>query len=131
MRLIVLFGLFFSWACVNVEPAPIQLDKSKIKGYWEVLEAKRNGKSTGTLKDAFFKFSNSDKLVTNVLGQDDAQLISWRDSTFISADSSYVYKVRRLNQDTLDLSFTYMRYQFELSLVRSSSAKPLSTTPIN
>ncbi len=120
MRILALALLLLCVSCASDSPtAPVAaIDHSGVIGYWELVSASRNGKPTGTLKDAYFNFELPASMQTNLFGNEIPNDYSWQDSTIVIVDSSMMYRVRSLTPDSMELSFDLNRYAFDLSLIR-------------
>jgi len=103
------------------------INKDDIIGKWDLMEAKRNGKITESLADAYLQFDTAENLTTNLFGATAKQQVSWQDSTVTVADSSVSYHISTLESDTLMLSFDIQRYLFDLTFVRALYNDSLST----
>lgn len=117
---VILFFFAVVVSCQEPVASGPDLDRSEIIGLWNVESARRNGKVTETVQDAFFNFVAEDSLSTNILGDTFTQHISWRDSLITPEDSLVQYKVITLQNDTLQFSFMLQRFEFEIILVKQS-----------
>lgn len=74
MKFRILFFTFFSTTCFFLscvgEPKedPLAIDKV-LPGYWELVEAKRNGKPAPSLQGTYFEFDSLGVISTNLTGE--------------------------------------------------------------
>jgi len=118
---IILFTICFVSLLLSCKEEQIILD-SDIHGHWEVIAAKRNGKLTATLKDAYFTFNDERIFSTNIYGEPkdfDFELDS--DKIMQSGDQSSEFKIMSLQNDTLHLSSRMLNYNFDFLAVKSDS----------
>ncbi len=95
---------------------------SDVHGHWEVIAAKRNGKLTATLKDAYFTFHDANVLSTNIFGQpQEFDFTLDADKIIQSGGQSTEYKIMSLHNDTLHLNSRMLNYNFDFLAVKSDS----------
>lgn len=119
----ILFIYTLIWGSCGEVSKPQAMEstiQSDIVGFWELHSAKRNGRSTESLQDAHFTFEQPNFFSTNVFGTDLLQEVIWKDSTFMPMDSSMIYRVESLMEDTLQLTFDVQRYTFDLMCLRAA-----------
>ena len=97
------------------------IDESTIQGKWEVVEARRNGKVTGTLHGAFFEFTE-DKMKTNITGQEQTSDISYNGLQIRATGGSdnARYNVEKIDEDNLILKTNLRNFDFIFRLQRTS-----------
>ncbi|MEL6123468.1 MAG: hypothetical protein AAFR14_07080 [Bacteroidota bacterium] len=112
--LLIVF-IFCSWSSDKSVP---DLD---LIGKWDLYAASRNGKSTLTLKDAYFEFVNDTLLVSNILREDreftytiEGDLIS------VVGDVNTIYNFEQVGQDSIVLRGELLRNDFEFFVRRDS-----------
>lgn len=99
------------------------IDYALLVGYWNIESALRNGKSTSTLNDAYLQFSDINELSTNIFGEDTKQQLIWKDSIAMVSDSSMTYALNYISSDSISLSFSVQRNQFDLQFLRGASER--------
>jgi len=122
MRYTSIFILFSLFGCgMDSPPKEITVvDPNQIVGYWDIVSASRNGKETMTLDDSFMDFQTSQKLVTNIFGDESVKDILWDDDIITLIDSSMSYKVESFTEDSLNLSFDLQKHAFDIVFVRNT-----------
>ncbi|MBT8219566.1 MAG: hypothetical protein KJP00_07070 [Bacteroidia bacterium] len=118
--LMILFGV----SCSDPKPIPT-IDQQILVGKWDLHTGFRNGKETETLRGAYFDFLNDSTVVTNILGNEDPSFFYWQDSSILvtSVVPPIQYFIKNLTTDSLHLSFSQNRYQFDLILNPSEFAQ--------
>ena len=92
--------------------------KEDLQGYWTVVDAKRNGKTTKSLRGAWIKFKDME-MVDNFLSDKEIHPYTLDGSKLIHlANPSREYKLQRVTADTLELSTKLETYKFDLTLER-------------
>ena len=92
--------------------------KEDLQGYWIVVDAKRNGKTTKSLRGAWIKFRDME-MVDNFLSDKEIHPYSLNGSTLIhQVDPVREFKLHRVTADTLELSTKLQTYNFDLTLER-------------
>ncbi len=92
--------------------------KEDLQGYWMVVGAKRNGKTTKSLRGAWIKFRDME-MVDNFLSDKEIHPYSLKGSTLIHhVEPERKYSLHRVTADTLELSTTLDAYKFDLTLER-------------
>lgn len=107
--------LLLAIGCKPEVKVSVPIDRSLVKGDWTLIAAQRNGKSTETLDETFFRIT-SDSLTTNIFGEESQTAIGWGDSLIYPADSVVVYRVEKVSSDSLNLKFTLQRFNFNILL---------------
>ena len=109
-------------SCTN-EPA-VEVDN--LYGDWEIIAAKRNLKLTSTLRDGYFKFTEDGQMKTNIYGNDQVFNILVSSDEIVQQDGEKtVYKIRKLEKDTLHISSNIQKYYFDFLAVKRDSVMPL------
>lgn len=98
------------------------IEIAKLEGKWVVYSAKRNRKLTTTLNDAYFFFKENNKLLTNIMGEDEESSYSLSGDV-IQLDNSdgHKYNIANLTDDTLILKTKIQNFYFEFSMLRESA----------
>jgi len=92
--------------------------KEDLEGYWIVVGAKRNGKTTKSLRGAWIKFRDME-MVDNFLSDKEIHSYSLKGSTLTHhVEPERKYILQRVTADTLQLSTTLDAYKFDLTLER-------------
>jgi len=92
--------------------------KEDLEGYWMVVSAKRNGKTTKSLRGAWIKFRDTE-MVDNFLSDKEIHPYSLNGSTLTHhVEPERVFKLDRVTKDTLELSTKLKSYKFDLTLER-------------
>lgn len=121
-------ALGFLYNCTSEPKEEELLIEDILPGYWEMLEAKRNGNNVPSLKDAYFEFDTLQTMTTNYSGA--GQIVS----TYKIVDNSIMYKEANSKDQKLDFTIkspdtivfnTVLRkiHKFELTLLRSEKEK--------
>ncbi len=97
----VFLALVFVFSCKT----DIAIDNSDLIGKWDIVEAQRNDKPTGTLKDGYFEFLDNGEFVTNITGIAVSKNYELNNSTIVetSGDNSK-YRIESILADTIVLS---------------------------
>jgi len=118
--------VFFSCGVDETPKAIETIDYDKLIGHWNIATAFRNGKETQTLNEAYLNFSSVNGLSTNIFGEDITQQLYWKDSVAVVSDSSIFYRLVSINDDTLNLSFSLQRHNFDLIFIKSDQLKSIN-----
>lgn len=119
---IALLGLILGGLLLYSCAQEAEFIQEDIYGNWEVIAAKRNNKLTSTLKDAYFKFYNNGNLETNIFGSDESYSIAIENDIILqSGEQETEYKIRMLQNDTLHLSATIQKLNFDFLAVKRDS----------
>jgi len=98
------------------------IESSDVQGHWEVIAAKRNGKLTSTLKDAYFTFSPQQVLSTNIYGEPQDFNFELNDNNITQfGDKENQYRIISLQNDTMHLGSKMHNYSFDFLAVKSDS----------
>ena len=120
------FGLFFN--CTSDSAEELLKIEEVLPGYWEIIEAKRNGKVTSTLKGGYFEFDTLQSMTTNWSGA--GQIVSSYDVldnsvTYTESnkkDQKLSYEIKAL--DTIVFNTVLKKiHKFELTLLRVDKEK--------
>lgn len=111
----VLFFFFFTSCKTEVT----QLNKEELKAKWTIVEAKRNGKLTSTLDEAFFIISDS-TIFHNLNGESltssyslNKNVISMNDELIHSMD------IIKLLNDTLITKTKISDFRFDFTMIKN------------
>lgn len=119
---ITIIGLVLSSLLLFSCAEEAKFNQEDIYGNWEVIAAKRNNKLTSTLKDAYFKIPDATNLETNIFGSDESfDIAIEKDMILQSGDQPTEYKIRMLQNDTLHLSATIQKLNFDFLAVKRDS----------
>lgn len=117
MRILVLLVIVAAlWGCREQKTYSTDLH-----GRWNVIYAERSGRSTSTLKDAYFSFLGDSILRTNLLREEKDFAYTF-DGTYIQqiGEQEITYQVLHLNQDTMLLGATIQNNEFKFLTLRDS-----------
>jgi hypothetical protein len=114
----IFLGLAFQFFVACSPPDP---DLKQLEGTWDIQEAQRNGRSTQTLENVYFKFDQDSLLTTNIFGDDNNFNIRY-DYPKIEAIGSQFddLSVVLLDKDTLVLHAQIRDFRYNLSLLRTN-----------
>jgi len=106
------------WACT------IDTKKSfsynQVVGEWVITSAERDGKSTGMLEGAYFKFLANNKMSTNMTGSEVTYDIQVDENVIQQKGNVEIfYTVESVNETTMLLTFNMRGYAFKLNLTKS------------
>lgn len=92
--------------------------KEDLQGYWMVVSAKRNGKTTKSLRGAWIKFRDME-MVDNFLSDKVIYPYTLEGSKLThQTEPAREFKLHRVTADTLELSTQLNAYKFDLTLER-------------
>ena len=91
-------------------------------GRYNVLSAKRNGKTTGTLNKAFYEIRNDSAFTNLTLTLDSiATTFTYKDNKITHKDPNALnFVVSKMTSDSLELNTELQGFQFEISLGKSN-----------
>jgi len=92
-------------------------------GRYEVVSAKRNGKTTGTLGKAFYEIKN-DSVFTNLTKNLDsiATTFNYKDNKISHKDENALnFVVSKMTSDTLELNTELQGFTFEIFLSKAKT----------
>jgi len=113
-----LFLIVFLNSCIN--DSSVEVDQ--LYGDWEIVAAKRNLKLTSTLKDGYFTFTEEGLMKTNIFGDDQVFEIKISSDEIIQqGGKETIYKIRKLEQDTLHISSNIQKFYFDFLAVKRDS----------
>lgn len=119
--------LFLFSACST---AP-SFDNKQLIGTWEITEATRNGKKTGSLANSFFTFNENGTMETNLSLTGEIvkgnYLIEGTNIKETGANN-LTYKIEALNPEQLDLAFNLRDMDFKISMQRKTVQKDIPET---
>ncbi|MEZ5055473.1 MAG: hypothetical protein R2879_00400 [Saprospiraceae bacterium] len=101
---------------------PEEKDYSKeLIGHWDVTQAKREGKITSTLEEAYFEFSSKDEMILNLSGLPQRAKYSLNGSSFsvTGTNMDAEYNIENLNGDSMVVTADILGKEFEFSLVKA------------
>jgi len=110
------------FACV-AEPkeAPLTIEEV-LPGYWEVINATRNGNQVPSLENAYFEFDSLGTISTNYSGKQVVTDYKFVDQSIIYQESKKENKLdfKIKSRDTLQLNTIIRKiHNFELTLLRT------------
>ena len=92
-----------------------------LKGKWTVISAYRDGQSTTTLEDAFFKFDSDSTFITNIFESEKSYAFQASKEGFIQLGNNPIeYIVDQTKPDTLLIQTSIRKYQFSFIAVRDT-----------
>ncbi len=121
-------ALGFVYSCASDPTEKVLTIEEVLPGYWEIVEAKRNGKATSTLKGGYFEFDTLQSMTTNWSGA--GQIVSnyevLEDAvTYTESnkkDQKLDFEIKAL--DTIVFNTTLKKiHKFELTLLRVDKEK--------
>lgn len=114
-------ALGYLFNCTSEPKEKEYLPEETLPGYWELLEAKRNGKNVPSLKGAYFELGSDKTISTNYSGEQVVSDYTIIDNSIVYQDSSKDQKLdfTILSQDTIVFE-TILRkiWKYELTLLR-------------
>ncbi|HKK62559.1 MAG TPA: hypothetical protein VJ951_08360 [Bacteroidales bacterium] len=121
---------FFSLGCdtneSNKAESPSNIVKEKVIGHWDLVSAKRDGKSTRVLDNTFFEFTQ-DSMQTNFPSKEGRYSFKTINNEIVTQeDSPTFYKVQSLKGDTMGFSVKLRGYLFEMTLAARKSQNKIS-----
>ncbi len=103
--------------CIEDKSAEVDL-----KGYWEIVKASRNNKTTSTLENAFINIENDSTLSTNLLRKEiRSTYVRDNDKIRQSSPELIEYQILNLTDDTLELHTEIRGYDFNFVLLKIDS----------
>ena len=97
----------------------INVNKKQLHGFWELTEAKRNGKATDLLKGGYFYFGSTGKMATNIQGDTITELYQLEgDLIKTLGPENLAFKVNYISKDTLKLTSKIGKSNFDFMGVR-------------
>ena len=103
--------------CIEDKSAEVDL-----KGYWEIVKASRDNKTTSTLENAFINIENDSTLSTNLLRKEiRSTYVRDNDKIRQSSPELIEYQILNLTDDTLELHTEIRGYDFNFVLLKIDS----------
>ena len=107
-------------------------DNSVLIGKWNVYTATRNGRTTETLKDAYFHFVNDTLLLSNILREEKAFTYSFTgDKIKVNGPLKTTYTLSQLSADSLNFYGEIKGYNFGFFTIKDTIAPNLLKTVDN
>lgn len=107
------------------------VDASPLHGKWNVYDATRNGRSTTTLKDAYFYFVNDTLLLSNILREEESFSYKYMgDRIMVSGPLEATYVVSMRGSDSLNLYGEIEGYDFGFYTMRDTMPTLLESIPV-
>ncbi|MEM9917006.1 MAG: hypothetical protein AAF990_02855 [Bacteroidota bacterium] len=105
-----------------VEERPsVAISADQLQGYWEVLAAKRNGKNTESLDDAYFQFQEDGQMETNIMGEPMIEAFTLEGAKITQAGAQeLLYMVERFEDSLMVLSTDISSYHFQFQLKKGT-----------
>jgi hypothetical protein len=98
------------------------LRESDLYGRWEVVSAKRSGRSTETLNGAYFDFQKNGQLQSNILGEETTDNYEFKGTMIIQeGEQDISYLVSRLENEQIQLDTRLRNTEFTFILAREKS----------
>lgn len=98
------------------------IEIAKLEGKWVVYSAKRNRKLTTTLNEAYFFFQENNKLLTNIMGEDEESSFTLKsDVIHVDNKAKHKYTIDNLTDETLILKTKIQNFYFEFSMLREKA----------
>jgi len=127
MKFRILLFTFFSITCILLsclgEPkeAPLTIDKV-LPGYWELINATRNGNPAPTLQGTYFEFDSLGVISTNLTGEQVVTEYTIEDNTILydgaGKQNKLDFKINSI--DTLTFNMVMRKiHKFELTMLKS------------
>jgi len=116
-KLLTLFALIvFVFSCSN---DTVEFKKKDILGFWELVEAKRNGNKTDLLRGGYFYFGSTGKMATNFKGDTLNELFEVEGELIKTlGPENMTFKVKYISKDTLKLTSKIGKSNFDFMGVR-------------
>lgn len=103
--------------------ANLEFSINELTGQWELVAAKRDGKSTRVLDNTYFIFSK-DSVMTNFPSKEGRYEFQMIENEIVTKEESPTfYKIHALYQDTMEFSVNLHGYLFEVRLAAQSDLK--------
>lgn len=121
--IILSFLITMQWSCKTDKPSEdtkvVDLS-TKIAGDWVITAAEKNGKTTGMLEGAYFKFQPENKMATNLTGAEITYDIAIKDNEIQQKGNVEIfYTVESIQDTTMVLTFQMRGFPFKLNLTKS------------
>lgn len=117
--IVVVLNALLIWSCASESKSTTQIEPSQVIGKWEVREATRSGRPTGTLDNLYFEFSADGTMETNLPtaeGQGEYQLngniLQQRGTVEID------YTIESLTESVMILKTELQNLEFRFSLAK-------------
>ena len=97
----------------------VDLKQKDVEGYWNIGNAKRNGKETSLLDGGYFYFMINNRMATNIKG--DTIVASYAlegDKIKVNAEEPMVFHVNYVTSDTIYLTSKIGSSNFEFTGIR-------------
>ena len=112
------------WSCTTeseTKEDPNKIDlSSQIFGEWVITAAEKNGKATGMLEGAYFKFQPENKMATNLTGSEITYDIDVKNNVIQQKGNVEIfYTVESIQDTTMVLTFNMRGFPFKLNLTKS------------
>ena len=89
-------------------------------GNWIITAAEKNGRPTGMLEGAYFKFQSGNKMSTNLTGSEISyDYVVKKDEIHQIGNIEIFYKVLSIQDTTMVLTFDMRGFPFKLNLTKS------------
>lgn len=115
------FNALLIWSCASETKSTTELEPSQIIGKWEVQQATRSGRPTGTLDNLYFEFSADGTMETNLPtaeGQSEYQL---NGNTLQQRGAAKIdYTIESLTESVMILKTELQNLEFRFSMVKAA-----------
>lgn len=113
----LMLGLTFQFFIACSPPDP---DFGQLEGNWDIQEAKRNGRTTQTLQNVYFRFGQDSIMTTNLFGINEKFVIDYNYPKINIQGSQFDdFSVILLDGDTLVLQAQIRDFRYNLSLLKT------------
>ncbi len=121
--IVVVLNILLIWSCTSEPKNTTELEPGQVIGKWEVTEATRSGRPTGTLDDLYFEFLADGTMNTNLPtaeGSSEYQLngnvLQQRGTVDIN------YTIESLTESVMILKTELQNLEFRFSLAKTAAA---------
>jgi len=117
-----IIGLIIFGSCTTEPEDPPILIEEVLPGYWELINANRNGKTVSSLEGTYFEFDSLGTVSTNFTGEQVVTDYNIVDSSIVykneGSDTNFDFHI--VHPDTLMLKTTMRKiFKFELLVHRA------------
>lgn len=130
VRIIVFFSaLILCLSACKDEPGHAAVDQELLNGRWEIDEAWRNGKQTGTLAGAYYEFQNGTMRtnLTPTLIEDEFPYDLSKNEIRQKSEPPVVYTIQSLSDSMLVMTLSINTFPFRLQLKKAGPANGNAT----
>ncbi len=113
MRKFLLSLFILSFLACKEEPNYIQ---EQFTGYWEIVNASRNGKITNTMSGAWIKIKGNEMMDNFFTSEVKYPFTIEGNSLIHLCEPKRIYNVKYVDQDSMVLSTKHLKYSFDFNL---------------